>query len=170
MPDFFEGEPCNIEWYPPTDDDKKAKLGKWFENRGPPMGVEKLPGIVNDIKLSNPNIARFAAVGFCWGGKVVSITSAAGTPFKVGAQSSPAFVDPTDAEKVTIPMLMLASKDEPAEDVKKYEAALKVPHQVDTIPEVHGYMTARADLEDASNKKAYEAGYQTVLEFFAKHL
>lgn len=31
VPDFFEGNPAKIEWYPPTDDEKKAKLGKWFE-------------------------------------------------------------------------------------------------------------------------------------------
>lgn len=31
MPDFFEGNPAKIEWYPPTDDQKKAVLGKWFE-------------------------------------------------------------------------------------------------------------------------------------------
>lgn len=106
---------------------------------------------------------------FCWGGKVVSITAGANTPFKAAAQSSPAFVDASDAEKVTIPMLMLASRDEPAEDVKKYEAALKVPKHIETVDEVHGYMTARGNLDDASNLKAYEAGYKTVLEWFAQH-
>lgn len=31
MPDFFEGNTAELEWYPPTDDDKKAKIGKWFQ-------------------------------------------------------------------------------------------------------------------------------------------
>ena len=34
MPDFFEGNPASIEWYPPTDDEKKSKLGKWFVESG----------------------------------------------------------------------------------------------------------------------------------------
>lgn len=170
QPDFFEGEPCNPEWYPPTDDDKKAKLGAWFENRGPPMGVGKIPETIKAIGLEYPNIKRWAVVGFCWGGKVASVTSQAGTPWKVAAQSSPAFVDAGDAEKVTIPMLMLASKDEPVEDVKKYEAALKVPHHIETVDQVHGFMTARGNLEDAETRKQYELGYEKVLKFFAEHL
>jgi dienelactone hydrolase len=109
-------------------------------------------------------------IQFCWGGKVVSLTSGAGTLYSAGAQSSPAMVDPADAEKITSPSLMLASKDEPAEDVKKWEAALKVPKHVETVDQIHGYMTARANLEDETNKAEYERGYKTLLEFYAKHL
>jgi len=171
IPDFFEGTPCNIAWYPPTDDEKKQKLGAWFATRGPPMALEKLPKILKDIKSFAPSITAFGAIGFCWGGKVVSLTSGADSPWKVAGQSSPAFVDPEDAAKTTIPMLMLASKDETAEDVKKYEANLKVDKHVEIVAtQIHGYMTARGNLEDAENKKEYEIGYKKVLEFFGKHL
>jgi hypothetical protein len=40
--------------------------------------------------------------------------------FKAAVQTSPTMVDASDAEKVIIPMTMLASKDEPKKDVKKY--------------------------------------------------
>jgi dienelactone hydrolase len=57
---------------------------------------------------------------FCWGGKIVSITtSKSDTPFKAGAECHPAMVDPSEALDIKIPLCMLASKDEPAEDVKK---------------------------------------------------
>ena len=51
---------------------------------------------------------------------MVSLASVPGTPFKAAAQTSPAMVDPKDAEKISIPMCVLASKYEQAEDIKKY--------------------------------------------------
>ncbi len=36
--------------------------------------------------------------------------------------------------------------------------------------QLHGWMGARADLEDARNKEEYIRGWKTVLEFFGKHI
>ena len=86
-------------------------------------------------------------------------------------QSSPARVDPEDAKKVTIPLAMLASKDEPADTVKAFHEALSTPKLLETFhTQVHGWMSARADLEDPEVKKEYERGYQLALNFFAEHL
>lgn len=30
MPDFFDGKPADISWYPPDTDDKGKKLGEFF--------------------------------------------------------------------------------------------------------------------------------------------
>lgn len=80
-------------------------------------------------------------------------------------------MDAGDAANVTVPMCLLASRDEPAEDVKKYDEALTVPKHVETFgDQIHGWMAARADFEDAKGKKEYERGYKTVLDFFAQHL
>lgn len=66
---------------------------------------------------------------------------------------------------------MLPSKDESKEDVEKWEKGLKVSSQVEWFPDqVHGWMAARADLDDAKVKKEYERGYKLVLDFFHKHL
>jgi len=66
---------------------------------------------------------------------------------------------------------MLASKDEPAEDVKKFEANLKGEKHVEIFgDQIHGWMAARADLEDKRVVSEYERGYKTLLEFFGKHL
>jgi len=101
----------------------------------------------------------------------VSLTSGADSPWAVAGQSSPAFVDAEDAAKTTVPMLMIGSKDESAEDIKKYEANLKVDKHVEiNTTQIHGFMTARGNLEDAETRKEYELGYETVLKFFAKHL
>lgn len=99
------------------------------------------------------------------------MSSQKGTPFKVGAEIHPAMVDASEAENISIPLMLLASKDEPVDDVKKFEAALTGPKHVETFPDqIHGWMTARSDLEDEKVKKEYERGYKTVLEFFGKHL
>jgi dienelactone hydrolase len=66
---------------------------------------------------------------------------------------------------------MLASGDEPEEDVKKFEANLTGEKHVEIFKDqIHGWMAARSDLEDARVKSEYERGYKTLLEFFGKHL
>jgi dienelactone hydrolase len=109
---------------------------------------------------------------FCWGGKIVSLTtSKSDTPFKAGAECHPAMVDPSEALDIKIPLCMLASKDEPAEDVKKFEANLKGEKHVEIFgDQIHGWMAARANLEDERVVSEYERGYKTLLEFFGKHL
>lgn len=80
-------------------------------------------------------------------------------------------VSPADAEKITIPFIMLPSKDEPKDDVEKFEKNLKVKNQVEWFPtQIHGWMAARADLDSPEVKKEYERGYETVLEFFHANL
>ncbi len=53
-------------------------------------------------------------------------------------------LDPKDAEAITIPFAILASKDEDSKDVEAFEAALKVTHHVETFgDQIHGWMAAR---------------------------
>jgi len=172
MPDFFEGKPADISWYPPTDDEKKQNMGNFFQNQGaPPKTAAKIPGLLKDIEKKYSSIKTWGAVGFCWGGKIVSITSQPGTAFTAGAECHPAMVDPSEANTISIPLCMLASQDESAEDVKKFEENLKGKKHVETFgDQIHGWMAARADLDNARVKAEYERGYKTLLEFFAKYL
>lgn len=73
--------------------------------------------------------------------------------FKATVQTSPAMVDARDAEKVVIPMVILASKNEPKKDVSKYHGALKAPKHVEAFEnQVYGFMSARGDLHDNNSK------------------
>jgi hypothetical protein len=66
---------------------------------------------------------------------------------------------------------MLASGDEPVEDVEKFKENLKVVNHVETFGDmVHGWMTAKGDLGDERKKGEYERGYKVLLEFFGKYL
>jgi len=173
MPDFFEGKPADISWYPPDTKEKGEKLGNFFQTTGaPPKAASRISPLLKEIEKQYPSIKTWGVVGFCWGGKVVSITSSTdSTPFTAAAECHPAMVDPADATGIKIPLCLLASQDEPVEDVKKFEANLKGEKHVETFgDQIHGWMAARADLDNAKVKQEYERGYKTLLEFFAKHL
>lgn len=76
--------------------------------------------------------------------QIVSLTSQSDTPFSAAAEVHPAMVDSNDAKGITIPLCMLASKDEDRDAVKKFEEELKVPKHVETFDDqVHGWMAAR---------------------------
>ncbi len=111
-------------------------------------------------------------VQYCWGGKAVALaTKESSNPFAAAAAVHPAMVDAADAPGIKVPFILLASGDEPAEDVKKFEHALTVPKHVETFADqIHGWMAARANLSDDRVKAEYERGYKTLLTFFGKHL
>ncbi|KAI0458136.1 hypothetical protein F5B21DRAFT_461436 [Xylaria acuta] len=172
IPDWFEGEPCPIEWFPPDNEEKQKNLGGFFQKNPPPGVASQIPGYVKALSEKYPEIKEWAILGFCWGGKVVSlVTASPENPFKAGIEAHPAMVDPEDAKKIKIPLALLASKDENPGDVKKFEANLTGPKYVETFPDqIHGWMAARSDLEDERMKSEYKRGYQTVLKFLQEHL
>merc|ERR1712187_847065 len=44
MPDFFEGQPADITWFPPQTDEHKQKLGNFFQTKAaPPNTLSKIP-------------------------------------------------------------------------------------------------------------------------------
>jgi dienelactone hydrolase len=173
MPDFFEGSPADISWYPPDNEDKQQKLGAFFKGPGDPgKAAKRVPEVVKALGEKYPGVKSWGVIGFCWGGKIVSLTTGTpSTPFVAAAECHPAMVEPADALNISIPLILLASKDEDAEAVKKFEANLKGEKYVETFgDQIHGWMGARSDLENSRVKEEYERGYKTVVEFFGKYL
>jgi len=172
MPDFFDGKPADISWYPPDTDDKGKKLGEFFSTTAaPPKTVERIPRVLKEIQAQRESIKEWAIVGFCWGGKIVNLVSQQGTAFKAAAACHPAMVDPSDASGVTIPYAMLPSKDEDKDAVEKWQQNVKVKNIVEWFPDqVHGFMAARGDLKDDKVKKEYERAYQILLNFFHENM
>lgn len=201
MPDWFAGEPCPLELFPPDTEEKQKSLGAFFQKNPPPSVAAKVPGYVEAVSAKYPEIKSWAIMGvrfspfpysracfrahgttsqpanttlpqFCWGGKVVSlVTSKPDTVFKAGVECHPAMVDPSDAENIKVPLALLASKDEPVEDVNKFEANLKGPKHVETFADqIHGWMAARSDLDDERVRSEYTRGYEIVLKFLSQHV
>ncbi|KAI1180093.1 dienelactone hydrolase [Nemania sp. FL0916] len=172
MPDFFNGSPARMEWYPPVNDEQKAILAEWFKEAQWSIHSPKLPGLLQAAEKINPSIKAWGIMGFCWGGKMASIV-AGDEPalFKAAVQTSPARIDANDAAQVKIPTMLLASQGESAESVKEYDENLKVSKYVERFEDqVHGFMSARADLKIERVREEYERGYGLALDFFRTHL
>lgn len=175
MPDFFDGAPADISWYPPQTDEHKQKLGHFFETKAPPpKTLSRIPGILDAAAKQHPSggfSGGWAILGYCWGGKIASLAAGKDSNFKAAVQCHPAMVDPKDATAVTIPMALLASMDEDQATVDGYEANLKTPKLVEWYKDqIHGFMAARGDLSKPEVKKQYEHGYKTVLGFLREHM
>ena len=71
MPDFFEGKPADISWYPPDTKEKGEKLGEFFKTTAaPPKAVAKVAQVMAELKEKYPDIQNWGVLGYCWGGKV----------------------------------------------------------------------------------------------------
>ncbi|KAI1077519.1 hypothetical protein F5B20DRAFT_551560 [Whalleya microplaca] len=172
IPDWFVGEPAPLSWFPPDTEEKQKSLGAFFQKNSPPSVAAKVPDYVAAVSAKYPAIKSWAILGFCWGGKVVSlVTSSPSNPFKAGVECHPAMVESGDASKIAVPLALLASKDEPADEVAKFEQNLRGPKHVETFADqIHGWMAARSDLEDERVRAEYKRGYEVVLKFLGQHV
>lgn len=93
------------------------------------------------------------------------------SPFVAAAQSSPARLDPEEAKSVTIPMALLAPTGEDKTVVKQYGENVHGEKHVEIFSsQIHGWMSARGDLENPDVRSEYERGYKTLIGFFDKYL
>lgn len=70
--------------------EKGEKLGAFFNNEAaPPKTLSRIPKVLEGLK-SETSATKWAAVGYCWGGKIVSLSSQEGTPFSAVAECHPA--------------------------------------------------------------------------------
>ncbi len=145
MPDWFEGRALSVKDHPPQTEEQKAKIQNFRDNIAAlPKVIPRVYSAMNEIKRKYSNMEKWGALGFCWGGKMAALTSQEGTPFAAAVQSSPGRIDPDDAALCTIPMAMLASKDEDKALVEKFGEALKVKKHIEIFDsQIHGWMSAR---------------------------
>ncbi|KAL9599615.1 MAG: hypothetical protein Q9219_003698 [cf. Caloplaca sp. 3 TL-2023] len=145
MPDFFYGKPLPLSVFPPDTDEKKKQMGDFFGGpAAPPKNAEKVPELVKKLGQKYTNVQKWAGLGMCWGGKIISLTSQSGTPWSAAAEVHPAMVDPNDAKGIKAPLCMLASADENPQDVEDFKKNLSVESHVETFSDqVHGWMAAR---------------------------
>jgi len=180
MPDFFHGNAVPLEWYPPDTEEKRASVAEWFKTALPPLHVPKVPGLLEAAEKLFPSVTTWGVLGYCWGGKMVSLLSSQQATrmlerqtFRAAVQLHPGLIDPSEAVEILIPTCMLASMDEDVEEVRNYDTALtkaKVKHVETFADQVHGWMSARAYLKDDRVRAEYERGYQIVVRFLADNL
>ncbi|RPD58387.1 hypothetical protein L227DRAFT_550640 [Lentinus tigrinus ALCF2SS1-6] len=174
MPDFFEpGEPWPVDEFPPKTNEEKAKLQQFFGGTANP-GNAKQKALNVGNALKSEGVEFVGLYGYCWGGKVTTLAgSAEDTPFGAIAEIHPAMLSVADVENLKVPLGLYPSNDEPVDEVKKIlEAISKKPISEKSdykhYDSFHGFAAARADLNDAENKKQYEDLYARLISFFSK--
>ncbi|KAJ5537445.1 hypothetical protein N7513_010631 [Penicillium frequentans] len=174
VPDFFEGDALSHDAIPADTDAKQKIIGDFLATKANiPRNVAVLVGAVEQYRTKFPSVAKWGAFGLCWGGKVTVLASGADTPFAATGQVHPGAMDAADATALTIPHIVLASKDEPAIVVEEYAEVITNGKGglVEIYPSMwHGWMGARANLEQEESRAEYARGYNQLGEFFEKHL
>ncbi|KAK5992143.1 putative AIM2 family protein C30D10.14 [Cladobotryum mycophilum] len=181
VPDLFNGTGLEDSLVPTDTDEKKAKVHAFFgttanlqDNLAKVLEVRKAAG-----ERFPAAEGHWGLFGLCWGGKVAVLASGEdnkgeGRRFNVSGQAHPGLLDENDARALTCPHIMLAAPDEPVDLVAKYKEVLAEPGKegvVETYETMfHGWMGARANLQDEKNVKEFQRGYKRVGEYFAKHL
>ncbi|KPM44950.1 hypothetical protein AK830_g1661 [Neonectria ditissima] len=181
MPDLFDGQKLDRGAVPPKSEDKKTQIQAFMA--GPAnfaTNVEKIIRFRQDISLKWPSIEEHVGIfGLCWGGKVAILACGQGNEgqgrkLKASGTAHPGGLDPEDARKTNVPHLLLASPGESADKVAECKKILSSPgytgEAITYHTMFHGFMGARANLEDEANRNEYERGYKQVAEFFLKHL
>ncbi|OTA98284.1 hypothetical protein M426DRAFT_70117 [Hypoxylon sp. CI-4A] len=181
VPDFLEGVYVQPSWIPADTDEKKEFLAKFqSEQAAIPKNVDKLINLRKIVGEKWPSVGdHWGVFGLCWGGKVGVVACGKGNEgiergFKVSGTAHPGRLEAEDAEALTIPHICLTSPQEPADVVAQYKEILAKPGKagvVETYESMfHGWMGARANLNDEKNKAEFERGYNQVANFFAKYL
>ena len=173
VPDLFRGKPMAIANFPPDSPEKRQALQAFFAGpAAPPATVAFLRDtLAPTLKDAFPTVERWAVVGYCWGGKIATlITSAAageGQPFFVAsAQLHPAMLNAADAGQLAVPHFCLATRDEDADTTQRFKETLEANDRARDKSVVlrwegtfHGFMAARANLQDQDSREYYEKGF-----------
>lgn len=176
VPDFFRGQGPPRDTFPVDTDAKKAEADKFLAGVGNFSGTAKsLPGLCEELKAKTPAAKKWAVVGFCWGGKVVALSSLDGSPWQASAACHPGLIEPDEARAFTIPhVCLLSGEDGSEEEQKAYQKALAESGQDVHFEvfgdQVHGWMAGRGDLTDEKVKKEFQRGYDILSTFFERHL
>ncbi|KAJ6145514.1 alpha/beta-hydrolase [Penicillium chermesinum] len=175
VPDFFRGDAAQPAWFSLDPEERSRVLTKFMGGTAAlPQNSEVLIAIMAASKARFTAVQTWGAYGLCWGGKLTVLNSGPDTPFAATGQAHPGRLEKVDAERLTIPHIVLASKDEPADVVKEYSQIISgngIGGHVETYSSMwHGWMGARAQLEDEHGCAEYIRGYNTLASFFKKHL
>ncbi|CEL52172.1 putative AIM2 family protein C30D10,14 OS=Schizosaccharomyces pombe (strain 972 / ATCC 24843) GN=SPBC30D10.14 PE=3 SV=1 [Rhizoctonia solani AG-1 IB] len=169
-PDFLDGKPWDNNNFPPKTDEDKQKLQEFFG--GVANVGERVKNVVALAEKLKADGAKFVGtIGFCWGGKVVTVAAGTGKT-DAAVAIHPAMLDVKDANNLKVPLGIFPSKDEPLDEYEKIIKSISnKPFASKNAYKVysnmnHGWAAARADLDDPENKEEYEDVYGTTVTFF----
>ena len=116
MPDFWGDHPQDLANFPPKTPKQQKAIMEFVMGPGDPARtVPLIEPLLESFQKQNPQITSWSILGFCWGVKIASLVTTAGTKFKAAAGAHPSMFDPEDAKHVVVPMCVLPSQDEDPE-------------------------------------------------------
>ena len=170
FPDVFRGAPWPMEKFPPPDRDE---LMNWIGGYGFEEKVK--PDVAQALKVlreKGGGEMKMGIVGFCWGGKMSTLSGEDVGIFQATAAAHPSFLTVEDAKVVNCPILLLPSKDEA--DLSGFIEAVVVrgveASQVVFGDMHHGWVAARGDWADEKQRARATEAIQLFVEFFSEKL
>lgn len=174
MPDIFNPA-FPIAKFPAQTQEAKDELGNFFKAQAE-LGASQdkvltvTRAILEGRKASGATAEpKLGCFGLCWGGKVAMTTgNLEKLPFVATGQAHPTALTVEDTEKLTVPHLILPTKDEDPRDIQAFRD-VKKPEGSDVreYPKmIHGFMGGRAILDEPENMEAFNDGYKFVADWF----
>lgn len=167
VPDFLHGDP-----YQPGNPERPIQ--EWLKDHSPDNAADEAKTIFENLKRRA--VSKVAAVGFCWGAKVV-VELAEPDYLQAAVLCHPSFVTVDDIRNVKVPIAILGAEQDsisPPELLRQFEEILHGNPEVDGFVKIfpnvsHGW-TVRYNPEDPEAVKAAEEAHQDILNWIVKHL
>ncbi|KIO26768.1 hypothetical protein M407DRAFT_197311 [Tulasnella calospora MUT 4182] len=176
VPDFLRGSYFDLAWMKPdaSPEDKERMQQFRADKANPIKYLEEVATVASSLKAAGAK--KVALVGFCWGGKVATLTGTDPDVVDATVVIHPGAVDPQDAEGVAVPFAMYDSKDEDKEKCDAFMKALESKpfaaknerKRYDTMH--HGWAAARGNLENEENLKEFKDVFATMSAFLNRVL
>lgn len=185
VPDIFPGGPIDPKNFtlpkkassgPPDE----GTMGKNFENftawlgkgNSPDKTVERFNAVVQQASQNGP----VGAIGYCYGAKL-AVLSAIEKKVQGIALYHPSLLEPTEADKVTVPVLLNEAELDPlfnGELKSTWESTLKSKNLLDKHTKlypntVHGF-GVRPDVNDSQVKAGFEESIDATSQFLKETL
>ncbi|KAG8998153.1 hypothetical protein FRB93_013835 [Tulasnella sp. JGI-2019a] len=176
MPDFFgDFGPIPQSAYPPKTEEDHQIINKWRTSIGSfEAHIDEFYAVSDALRAGGAT--KIGAVGFCWGGKLVTIAGRRADKLDAIVSIHPGRVAADDAVELAVPIGMFPSQGEPAADCEAFMKGLEskpfasknVYKYYSTMP--HGWAAARANFADEENLKEYKDVYARATAFFKNAL
>jgi len=171
MPDVFEGITIDPKLFgSEREEDKKTIADFLATTANVPRLIPHVHALVEVLRADG--YSKVGAVGYCFGGKVVTVSATSVGKIDAIASAHPGRVAVEDAEGLACPIAFFPSKDENEEICEAFYKALESkPYAAKNVYKRystmhHGWAGARANLADEENLKEYSDVLKRMAAFY----
>lgn len=177
IPDMFVGKGLDPNLKNMNAEDKQKAMAAFREGfpGDPDTQIKPLTDLVKLLR-EEKGYDKVAGIGFCWGGALVSLVPSLDAIIMCHPATRKG-MDAEAASKLNSPTLLLPSMNEDANQMKEFHEVMRQKTKIGELcilktynESVHGWMAARADLNDEKQKEKFSEGFQDAATFLNKVL